>query len=69
MAAVSAAGVRAIEVRHFNKMQRKLNEEGGASGGGGGGPESGKGHDIKIELDERLRRSLGPLGAREMGEG
>ena len=34
-----------------------------------GGGEGGKGHDIKIELDERLRRSLGPLGAREMGEG
>ena len=58
--------------RHFNKMQRKLNEEGGAGGGGGGrggGVEGGKGHDIKIELDERLRRSLGPLGAREMREG
>ena len=37
-------------------MQRKLNDEKKRRrGGGGGGVEGGKGHDIKIELDERLR--------------
>ena len=40
---------------HSNKMQRKLNDEKKRRRGGGGGGEGGKGHDIKIELDERLR--------------
>ena len=35
-------------------MQLKLNDE-KKRRRGGGGVEGGKGHDIKIELDERLR--------------
>ena len=51
--------------RHSNKMQRKLNERRGGkeesvvarSRFGVEARGGGKGHDIKIELDERLRTS------------